>query len=524
MSVNGAADGVSRDEFVRNLDESGLSIVDDARAALGSTLPADGAEAARRLVEAGTLTAYQADAVLHRRFGELRMGNYDVLDRLGAGGMGTVFKARHRRMKRVVALKVLSREVAGTESFAQRFQREVETIARLNHPNIVMAFDADEAESGPFLVMEFVNGRDLASEVQHGGPVSPADAVEYILQAARGLECAHAQGIVHRDIKPGNLLRDAHGVVKVADLGLARLNGSTSGSGVNTSLTQAGGIVGTMDYMPPEQALDSTAIDHRVDIYSLGCTLHFLLTGRPPYEGGSIMALLLKHRDAPIPYLCDTRPDVPPELDAVFRKMVAKAPEDRHQTMTEVVRVLEDLRVHARLANTRPAGPPTSLSAMTATTMALSPEATLSPQQTMVAPAPILGALPTPTEAGRIAGLAVVVAEPSRTQAGIIRRYLGEFGVKAVHTTGSGAEALTLVKREGAAVLLASMHLSDMTGVRLAHELIADAACASVGFVLATSEADTEEAAALPPSPRVVVMPKPFDLQRLAQAIAQAAG
>src|SRR5215471_6219626 len=169
--------------------------------------------------------------------------------------MGTVFKARHRRMKRVVALKVLSREVAASGKFADRFQREVETVARLSHPNIVMAFDADESEAGPFLVMEFVNGRDLATRVQATGPLSLRDAVDCTLQAARGLAYAHSQGIVHRDIKPANLLQDVGGVVKVADLGLARLNEAASQSAETAgSLTQAGSVVGTVDYMPPEQA------------------------------------------------------------------------------------------------------------------------------------------------------------------------------------------------------------------------------------------------------------------------------
>src|SRR5262249_8475220 len=160
------------------------------------------------------------------------------------------FKARHRRMKRIVALKVLSHQGTEAEKFVQRFQREVETIARLSHPNIVMAFDADEGEIGPFLVMEFVNGRDLTTEVTMNGPLSVAAAVDQILQAARGLEYAHSQGIIHRDIKPGNLLRDTEGMVKVADLGLARFNepGSTQ-----SSLTQAGGVVGTVDFMSPEQ-------------------------------------------------------------------------------------------------------------------------------------------------------------------------------------------------------------------------------------------------------------------------------
>ena len=285
------------------------------------------------------------------RLPELRIGNYVVMSRLGAGGMGTVYKARHRSMNRTVALKVLTRETGGQSSMAQRFQREVETIAQLSHPNIVMAFDAGEDDKGLYLVMEFVDGRDLSCEVAQTGPLSIADATDCTLQAARGLACAHEHGIVHRDVKPANLLRDRAGVVKVADLGLARLATAEANS-VTASLTQAGNILGTADYIAPEQAMDSANVDHRVDIYSLGCTLFFLLAGRPMYSAGSLMALLLKHRDAPIPSLCEARPDVPAELDEIYRRMAAKKPEDRYATMAEVVRALEGVRKAVNLSET----------------------------------------------------------------------------------------------------------------------------------------------------------------------------
>src|SRR5262249_50600991 len=276
------------------------------------------------------LTAFQAAAVKDRQFEALVIGNYVILDRLGAGGMGTVFKARHRRMKRVVAIKVLSKQVAESETFVQRFQREVEAVARLSHPNIVMAFDADEAEAGHFLVMEYVNGRDLDSEVKTNGPLPVPDAVDCVLQAARALAYAHAQGIIHRDIKPANLLRDVSGAVKVADLGLARFN-DTLGKpvGESSGITQAGTIMGTVDFMPPEQALGLTNIDQRADIYSLGCTLYFLLTGQPVFPGKTLMAILLKHREAPIPSLRGKCPMAPEALDQTFQRMVAKKPEER---------------------------------------------------------------------------------------------------------------------------------------------------------------------------------------------------
>jgi serine/threonine-protein kinase len=489
---------VSREEFAQSLAESGLFDVGDVLPDGGG----DGAEAAGTMVAAGKLTPYQADAILGRRFADLRMGNYEILDRLGAGGMGTVFKARHRRMKRVVALKLLSREVAASGTLAERFQREVETIARLNHPNIVMAFDADEGEAGPFLVMEFVNGRDLASEVAQGGPRPVADAVDRLLQAARGLEYAHAQGIVHRDIKPQNILRDAGGVVKVADLGLARFSAPDSASTANLSLTQAGTVVGTAEYMSPEQAIDSGQVDHRADVYSLGCTLYFLLTGGAPYQASSIMSMFLKHREAPIPDVRAARPDVPAELEAIFRRMVAKAPADRFQSMTDVVKALEQVQSKVGPAGA-PAGP--------------RPVAPAEPVDLLARTAAL--------EAAAAAdGPTVVLVEPSRTQAGIIRRYLQQIGTGPVHITASGREALDVAKRERAGVIISSMHLGDMTGAQLAWHVLADRGCEGMGFILATSEADAQDPGAIPDTPRVVVMPKPFDPQRLARSIAAVGG
>jgi CheY-like chemotaxis protein/tRNA A-37 threonylcarbamoyl transferase component Bud32 len=504
---------ISCQEFAKNLADSGLFDVADVLPDSGQFRAPDGVGAARELVEAGKLTSYQAEAVLNRRFSELRMGNYEILDRLGAGGMGTVFKARHRRMKRIVALKVLSHQGAGSEKFAHRFQREVETIARLNHPNIVMAFDADEGEVGPFLVMEFVNGRDLTTEVTMNGPLSVAAAVDQILQAARGLEYAHSQGIIHRDIKPGNLLRDTEGMVKVADLGLARLNDPGNRQ---SSLTQAGGVVGTVDYMSPEQAIDSGTVDHRADIYSLGCTLYFLLTARPPYQAGSILAIMLKHRDSPIPDLRVDRPDIPPGINSIFQRMVAKRPEDRHQSMAEVVKDLEHVRATATLTDTRfgigPAPAPTSQNLQTIA---------LDAGQVAAVAAGDVGDKPLSEVSKRVAGLPVVVAEPSRTQVGIIRNYLQQLGVTNTHATGSGREAIELVKRVGARVLISSAHLSDMTGAQLAAALRAEPGGAAVGFILATSESQSEITAELPRDAWTVVMVKPFDLERLGRSIAK---
>jgi serine/threonine-protein kinase len=510
MKPEDSPPGITREEFQQSVAEAGVLAITE----IGAGEETSGNALAQRLVAEGKLTRYQADALLTRRFDDLVMGNYEILDKLGTGGMGTVYKARHRRMKRVVALKLLTRDTEKAEAFRQRFQREVETIAKLSHPNIVMAFDADEAKAGPFLVMEFINGCDLATEVARSSPLSVADAVDCTLQAARGLEYAHSQRIIHRDIKPGNLLRDSTGLVKVGDLGLARLN---SPNAMN-SLTQAGSILGTLDYLPPEQATSATVIDHRVDIYSLGCTLYYLLTGQPPYVAKSVLAMLGKHRDAEIPSLCIERPEVPTALDAIFRQMLAKKPEDRQQTMTDVVRGLEGLKASVQLSTTRPArrtvtlGVPTSINRAGATLPynATAPHCGTASNTMGFQP----GSVTKP-----LADRRVVLAEPSRTLTEVVREYLNHLGAVTIHSTRFGAEALTIARQERADAIVCSMHLPDMTALQLAEALLADPVCASIALVIATSKTDTVEPTALPQSPRVTVMSKPFDPERLSQAL-----
>ena len=218
-----------------------------------------------------------------------------------------------------------------------RFEREVRAAAKLSHPNIVAAYDADEANGVHFLVMEYVEGNDLSALVKKNGPFPVARTVNYILQAARGLEFAHKKGVIHRDIKPSNLLLDNEGAVKILDMGLARIE-SGGDAATKSELTGTGAVMGTVDYMAPEQALSTHHADARADIYSLGCTLYYLLTGRAAYDGETLMAKLLAHREQPIPEL---GAGVPEEIEAVFRKMVAKSVEDRYQSVSEVVADLE---------------------------------------------------------------------------------------------------------------------------------------------------------------------------------------
>ena len=330
---------VSFDQYCRDCVDAGLlgsAEVDEARTA---NPEGDAQALARWLVKREMLTAFQAQQAFAGRAKTLVLGNYVLLDKLGQGGMGAVYKALHRRMKRLVALKVLSPDLTRTDESIQRFQREVEAAARLEHPNIVTAFDADCVGKTHFLVMQFVDGPDLSTLVKRKGPLAVDKGVHCVLQAARGLAYAHGRGIVHRDIKPANLLMNREGVLKILDMGLA----SFSDRKAAAELTHSGAMLGTVDYMPPEQALDTRSADARSDIYSLGITLWYLLVGRAAYDGDSMMAKLLAHRDAPLPSLGGARGEVPTALDMAFRRMIAKKPEDRFQTMDEVIAALEDV-------------------------------------------------------------------------------------------------------------------------------------------------------------------------------------
>jgi serine/threonine protein kinase len=338
-------------QFAEALRNSGLVSAEELASLAATRAGAtDARDLARELVQSGKLTYFQANTVYKGRVKALLYGEYVVLEKLGAGGMAHVFKARHRRMKRVVALKVLPGASMSAPGAVARFQREVEAAAKLNHPNIVTAYDAGEAHGMHFLVMEYVDGQDLSAISRQRGPLPLDEAIDYMLQAARGLAYAHAHGVIHRDVKPANLLLAAERTVKILDMGLARVDGlepavaavAASEAGEEASgLTRAGEVLGTVDYMAPEQAVNTHHATPQSDVYALGCTLFKLLTARPLYAGDTFIAKVLAHREQPLPDLCAVRPDAPRELADAFERMVAKDPAARYGSMAQVAAALQ---------------------------------------------------------------------------------------------------------------------------------------------------------------------------------------
>ncbi len=368
--------------FLGKLADSGLLTAEEIaaeQAAAPAAARHDVDAFAAYLLETGRLTAYQANELVHGRANGFVLGNYVIQKSLGEGGMGKVFLARHRRMKREVALKVLPPARARDPEAARRFACEVEAIARLHHPNIAAAFDADEAKGVQFLALEFVAGHDLAREIKARGKLPVVEAAACMAQVARGLAYAHRQGVIHRDVKPHNLMRTADGVVKILDMGLARLaeavesrggaEGDANGRGHGATL--AGRVVGTPDYISPEQAAGEP-VDARADLYSMGCTLFHLVAGRPPFMQETLHGKLLAHALDPTPVLAAAAPDVPPALSALCQRLMAKEAADRPPDADQVADELEAIARAAQAAipprppgggpaNLAPRRPPTEL-------------------------------------------------------------------------------------------------------------------------------------------------------------------
>lgn len=351
------AHSIDRKTFLAHVRRSGL-LTDVQLAEVLPLLPYTnrGRLVAREMVERGLLTRFQAERLLAGRTSGFLVGHYRILDELGRGGMARVYKAEHLGLKRVVALKVLAPELVQTERAQDLFRREMHVAASLAHPNIVTALDADEVDGRYFLVLEFIDGPNLEQLVRVRGPLALGLACDYVAQAAQALQCAYQAGLVHRDIKPANLLLqrkgygpDAPGLIKISDFGLARLDSSGSdgstGPAAGTIPMRENTMMGTPDFVSPEQARNLHSADIRSDIYSLGCSFYFLLTGQVPFVGGKVIEKLLRHTKEDPALLHLFRDDVPDSVQEILSRMMAKSPANRFQTPAEVAAALEPYAV-----------------------------------------------------------------------------------------------------------------------------------------------------------------------------------
>ena len=334
---------IDRRSFLDSLRESGLLTAEQLEEATRLVPESNrGRLVARALVSKGLLTRFQAEQVLAGRTSGFSLGQYRILDLLGEGGMGRVFKAQHVTMNRVVALKVLTPSLLKTARAQDLFMREVRLAAQLVHQNIVTAFDANQINGRCYLVLEYVDGPNLDQLVRDYGPLPIGAACEMIRQIAVGLQFAQHKKMVHRDIKPANLLllrtgNDTLGMVKISDFGLAGLHDAEDApDGSGSLLTKPNTVMGTPDFVSPEQAKDVHSADIRSDLYSLGCTFYYLLTGNVPFPDGSAMEKLVRHAMSEPEAIEKLRPDVPVEVASIVRRLMKKKPEDRYQSPTEL--------------------------------------------------------------------------------------------------------------------------------------------------------------------------------------------
>jgi serine/threonine-protein kinase len=311
---------------------------EDVRAkVLGGSYPFDSRALAQRLVREGLLTEYQANRLLKNKPYGMALGKYVILDRIGSGSMGRVYKANHLLMGRVVALKIIAPEIASNSRVVSRFQREMKLVGRLDHRNVVRAFDADQVGNALYIVMEYVAGRSLGQMFRERGTLPARDVARWAADAARGLAHAHEQAIVHRDIKPSNLMLGEDGRVRVLDLGL----GTLLEADAQASFATADGIaVGTVDYMSPEQAMGKE-VDGRSDLYSLGCTMYHLIGGKHVFPGATPLERLGQRINGVPTPLASFAPGVSPALSEVLDRLLANKPADRYADGEEAAEALE---------------------------------------------------------------------------------------------------------------------------------------------------------------------------------------
>lgn len=463
--------------LLQELLESSLVLADDWEHLSASdrgrlTSCRDRSQLLDMLVDRGLLTPYQSDRIAAGKTFGLVLGHYRVLDRLGAGGMGIVFKGEHIRLRQKVAIKVLPLYMTRDQSARNllRFYAEVRAIAQLNHPNIVRAFDAGEVASpdndGPILhyyVMDYIEGRDLEEHVRVKGPLHPAEACDIICQMAGALQEAHKHNLVHRDIKPSNILVTPSGKAMLLDFGLVRQ--------FRHRMTEPGTILGTIDYMAPEQAVDASTVDIRADIYSLGATLFWCLTARPPFQPKTNLAQEMVCRQTqPPPSARQYRPDLPPELDAVLARMMAVNPDDRYATPQAVLQVLTPfLRAETRdgfytLGNAGQDNPArrTAVDAF----KAADSNARLIPQRVLI--------VDDDPAIRNLCCLALRKEDIPCDQA------------------DDGLRALTMIASEPYDVVLLDMHMPGLSGREVCQRLRQQPPCSNFKIILLSGEANTE--------------------------------
>ena len=324
------------------------------RASASAEQAEDSEFAIAKLIEGGLITRWQADRLREGRYKGFYLGKYKLLGHLGSGGMSSVYLAEHVVMQRLVAIKVLPQSRVEDSSYLARFRLEAQAAAKLDDRNIVRAYDIDNEDKIHFIVMEYIDGPDLQTYVKQNGVLPFELAAEYIAQAALGLEHAHEAGLIHRDIKPANLLVDSKGVVKVLDMGLAKFADSDKQS---LTIAYDENVLGTADFLAPEQAMNSHNVDRRADIYSLGCTLYYLLTGHPPFPEGTLPQRLMAHQTKTPQSIFVDRPDAPSDLVAICQKMMSKSPDKRFQTAALVAEALRQWLAAHRTAPTKSTSP-----------------------------------------------------------------------------------------------------------------------------------------------------------------------
>lgn len=329
-------------ELVRKSELAEPAAIDAAleaiRAENNGVLPEDATVLAKALQQHEIVTRWHCDKLLKGKYKGFFLGKHKLLGHIGSGGMSSVYLAEHRMMHTKRAIKVLPQSRLGKSSYLARFQQEAKAIASLNHPNIVRAYDIDNQGDTHYIVMEYVDGDDLQTMVKKNGPMAFDKVADYIAQAAHGLQHAHDVGLIHRDVKPANLLVNSAGRVKLLDLGLALFSDDKQAS---LTIDYNDKVLGTADYLAPEQALNSHKVDARADLYGLGCTMYFLLTGQPPFPDGTIAQRIAKHQAQMPTDIRKIRPKCPGELEGICVKLLQKDPKFRYSSAAQTAEVLE---------------------------------------------------------------------------------------------------------------------------------------------------------------------------------------